>query len=217
MKDVEVLYEDKVDDYYSTARVEVLKLVDGANNRILDIGCGTGATGLALKRNGQAGEVCGIELIKAAADEAAKNLDHVVVGNIEEMEIPFEHGSFDYVLATDVLEHLYNPWKTLHRMAKFLRKGGHVIVIVPNTQNWRIVRDLVFRGDWGYVQKGLLDKTHIRFFTKKTLFEMLEDAGFRNVEIIPGFRLHPRGYRASLINSLTFGLFTNFWTHHRSP
>lgn len=206
-------YNSKGNTYFNSARIEALKLVRNKNNRILDLGCGTGHTGKELKKLGLAKEVIGVELFEDAAKEAKSNLDRIIVGNIEEIELPFEKNSFDYILAMDILEHLYDPWRIISTTKKFLKKDGTLIVSIPNVQNWRLLRDLVFKGEWKYVDQGLLDKTHIRFFTRKSLLRLFSGAGFTSIEIIPGFRLHPKGYKATIINILTLGLFRNFLVH----
>ncbi len=207
------LYDEKKYTYFNSVRAEILKLIKSGPNRILDIGCGSGDTGLALKKAGQAKEVFGVELVTEIALEAGKKLDRVLTGDIEQIELPFENSYFDYIIAVDVLEHLYDPWSALKKLTPFLKNEGVLIVSIPNVQNWRILRDLIFKGQWQYVEQGLLDKTHLRFFTQKTIRELLRFAGYKQIEIFPGFKLHPKGHKARTINLLTFGVFSQFWTH----
>jgi len=172
------LYQEKDRQYFSWARTELINLVEGKDNLVLEIGCGEGETGLELKRQGKAREVAGIELVPEAAKEAAKKLDKVISGDIEKIDIPFPEEYFDYIIAGDVLEHLYDPWECLKKLRKYLKPGGRVVASIPNIAHWRVLKDLIFRDKWEYVQAGTLDRTHLRFFTKKGIKELFEKGGF---------------------------------------
>ncbi len=199
--------------YFDWTRYEIIELVQGSSNRILDIGCGTGNTGLALKECGKAAEVYGVELVADMATQAAAKLDRVIVGNIEQLELPFETGHFDYLIAADVLEHLLDPWQTLKDLTVYLRPGGHLIVSIPNVQNWRIVFDLMVKGNWRYADGGLLDRTHLRFFTRKTLDRLIRQAGYSDIKIFSSFELRKQGAVSRFISKLSLGLCRNVLTY----
>jgi 2-polyprenyl-3-methyl-5-hydroxy-6-metoxy-1,4-benzoquinol methylase len=97
---------------------------------------------------------------------------------VEKVELPFERGHFDCILYGDVLEHLINPWQVLKEHRSFLRNGGAIICSIPNIRHYRVIRRLVFRGKWEYTDSGILDRTHLRFFTLGSIQKMLEEAGF---------------------------------------
>lgn len=207
------LYAEKTTDYFDSVRREIIDLIQGQEHRILDIGCGRGATARELKRTLKAEIVYGIELVESMAKVASEHMDKVLRGSIEEMDLPFEEQFFDYVIAADVLEHLIDPWQTLRRVTRYLKQDGQIIASVPNVQNWKIIRDLVLKGDWKYTKHGLLDRTHLRFFTEKTFLSLLRNAGFDQIEIIPAFALKNSARLARATNRLTFGSLKGFLSH----
>jgi SAM-dependent methyltransferase len=160
--------------YYDQPRTEVAALVPAGCRRVLDVGCGQGALGRLLRERGH--QVCGVELVREAADEARRWLDRVVVGDAEADGLPFPPASFDAVVFADVLEHLVDPWRVLREAARLLVPGGVVVASVPNLQNgallWRLVR-----GRWEYRDRGLTDFGHLRFFTLHTLRGLFAQAG----------------------------------------
>lgn len=171
-------YDGKANEYFSNVRGEVVEPIPLGNNRVLELGCGDGATGLAIKVSGKASEVVGVEISPQAAIIAESRLDQVLVGNIEEMSLPFPEGYFDFLIAADVLEHLVDPWTLLRRVAPLLSDNGVVIASIPNVRNWRVVAGLFVRGRWEYTESGILDRTHLRFFTRTSMVELVEQAGF---------------------------------------
>jgi len=160
--------------YYSNVRSEILELIPTAARRLLDVGCGFGAMGAEAKRRGVV-SVYGIEINEHAAQQARKVLDDVVVGNVEHLEIPW--AGFDCIVCADVLEHLANPWQALRRLRDHLAPSGMVIASVPNVAQHHVVRQLV-AGRFDYVNSGILDRTHLRFFTKSTIEKMFSDCGY---------------------------------------
>ncbi|MDD5064774.1 MAG: class I SAM-dependent methyltransferase [Phycisphaerae bacterium] len=201
---------EKINNYFSNIRWDIINLIPAGKNKILEIGCGTGNTGKVLKEQGKALEVIGIEKIPQAAESAKKNLNSVITADIETVEMPFDKGYFDYIIAADILEHLYNPWLTISNLKKYIKKDGFIITSIPNIRHWRIVRELILKGNWTYNNAGLLDDTHIRFFTKKTMMKMIQSAGFTINLIIPKFKLEPAN-RYNILNNLTLHLLEEFW------
>ena len=182
------LYDDKEDEYFSKARIELIQYVPMESKKILEIGCGDGATGALLKLRIPSSEVIGVEIAKRPAALAAKFLDAVHVGNVEDAEqfsLPYSEGHFDVLIAADVLEHLVDPWTTLKRLATLVEPNGRIVASIPNVQNWRVLLPLIFRGRWTYRESGLLDRTHLRFFTRITMVELLVHAGFDVVLMKP--------------------------------
>jgi 2-polyprenyl-3-methyl-5-hydroxy-6-metoxy-1,4-benzoquinol methylase len=144
--------------------------------RALDVGCSSGYLARPLVERGV--RVVGIELDPRAADEARSVCDEVLVGDVETLEFPFEHGSFDLVLCGDLVEHLRDPGAALERLRPLLRPGGRLVLTTPNIANWAIRLSLL-GGRWRYTDRGILDRTHVHLFTRKTLVETIEAAGFR--------------------------------------
>jgi 2-polyprenyl-3-methyl-5-hydroxy-6-metoxy-1,4-benzoquinol methylase len=161
--------------YGGHSRLLELALADRPG-RVLDVGCSSGYLARPVAASGA--RVTGIELDPAAADEARGACEEVLVGDVESMELPFEAGSFDVVLCGDVIEHLRDPAATLARLRPFLRPGGRLVLTTPNVANWSMRLSLL-AGRWRYTERGILDRTHTHLFTRKTLVETIEDAGYR--------------------------------------
>jgi len=170
---------------YETERPDVQALVPAGARRILDLGCSSGVLGAALKRR-QGAEVVGIELDPEYARDAETRLDHVVCADVADgLARVDELGTFDCVIAADVLEHLVDPWDALRRAAALLEPGGSVVVSVPNVRSWETFLALLVRGRWPRRPSGLFDATHLRWFTLADARELLEQAGLRVVEVRP--------------------------------
>ena len=152
----------------------------GAGKRVLDIGCSSGYLARPLVERGCV--VVGIERDAAAAEIARDVCEDVLVGDVETMELPFADGSFDVVLCGDLLEHLRDPEGFLARVRPLLAPTGRVVLSTPNVANWAMRLSLL-AGRWRYTDRGILDRTHTRLFTKRTLVEALELAGYRIVEL----------------------------------
>jgi 2-polyprenyl-3-methyl-5-hydroxy-6-metoxy-1,4-benzoquinol methylase len=197
--------------YFTQTRWDLIELVPGTGNRVLEIGCGAGNTGEALKRAGKAVEVIGIERDPEAARWAAGKLDGVLQMSIEENTLALPPEYFDCIVAGDVLEHLQDPWAVVDRLRSCLKPGGHFIAGVPNVRNWRVLKGLVLAGRWQYAPSGILDRTHLRFFTKRSLAALFEHPNFRVERIVPRFTFLPRN-KSKVCNCLTFGLFEEFLT-----
>ncbi|MGZ3552067.1 MAG: class I SAM-dependent methyltransferase [Vulcanimicrobiaceae bacterium] len=166
--------------YYNYVRAEVLEMIKAPPRVGLDVGCGAGGTGEELKRRYPGAIVHGIELSVAAAGHARTCLDRVLNDNVETLDFAaagFAPGSIDLVLFPDVLEHLYNPWHLLERLKPFLAPDAHVLASIPNVRNLVLINELI-AGSWDYVPAGLLDVTHIRFFTKKSIVELFAQTGY---------------------------------------
>jgi 2-polyprenyl-3-methyl-5-hydroxy-6-metoxy-1,4-benzoquinol methylase len=171
-------HEDKYDD---KPRLDILELIPGDCRRVLEIGCGTGATGALLKEKIQGLYYAGLEINEEAAKIAGTRLDEVVnidLGTITPESFPFEKESFDLLIAADVLEHLYDPWQVMHILRNFLQMNGKAVLSIPNTQNIHLIAGLI-QGNWTYEKFGLLDATHIRFFTWKEIEKLLLGTGYR--------------------------------------
>jgi 2-polyprenyl-3-methyl-5-hydroxy-6-metoxy-1,4-benzoquinol methylase len=154
------------------------KLLDavGTGKRVLDVGCSSGYLARPLVERGNT--VVGIELDPAAALEAEAYCERVLVGDIETIALELDPASFDVVLCGDVLEHLRDPVATLARLRPFLRADGRLVLSTPNVANWAM-RFSLLAGRWRYTDRGILDRSHTYLFTRRTLRETLEAAGYR--------------------------------------
>ncbi len=163
--------------YFEWDRPELLALVPLAARRVLDVGCGAGRLGAAVKARQQA-FVAGIEYDPGAAAAARRRLDQVVAGDIEELDPGFAPGGFDAVICGDVLEHLREPALVLRRIRDWLAPGGVVVASIPNARHHGVIAGLL-AGSWTYEAAGLLDHTHLRFFTRRGVEDLFHQAGLR--------------------------------------
>lgn len=165
----------------NNAHTLMVELV-GANKRVLEVGCATGYVSKILRDRGC--RVVGIELDPGAAEKAQTICEQVLIGNVEELDLTllFPPASFDVALFGDVLEHLKNPLDTLRSVRPLLAPGGFVVISIPNIAHGA-VRLALLRGKFDYTPLGLLDETHLRFFTKGGIERLLQDAGFVPVQM----------------------------------
>jgi len=167
---------DAVDpDATNTSHTLLLELV-GRNSRVLDVGCSTGYLGEALAAQGCV--VTGVDVDPKAAAEARAHLDEVVEAdlNVSALAAIFPGREFDAIVFGDVLEHLVSPDATLRSALPLLAAGGAVVMSLPNVTHGSL-RLALLQGRWDYRETGLLDRTHLRFFTQESLVRMVADAG----------------------------------------
>lgn len=207
---IKQLYLNKDIQYFSLEREIFKSEIKGNNLNILDVGCGSGALGAYLISN-QNCEVHGFEINSNIIHLAKKNLTSVIDGNIETDPIPFEFNSFDYIVLGDVLEHLINPIQTLEKLIKYLNKDGVLLVTTPNVKHWSVIYNLIFKDNWEYRDWGILDYTHLRFFTKKSLNNILQKHDIANFSIK---RVIQNPSKSHKINKLSFSLFEGFLASH---
>lgn len=178
------MWDGDVHPAYDSARPEVLALVPGSARTVLDIGCSTGAVSAPLRAGGAV--VTGIEADPGLAARARGALDRVVEGDLTALAAaggPVEGGPFDCVIAADVLEHLPDPWAVVRWIdADLLAPGGSLVVSVPNIRHLQTVRALV-RGRWRYDEVGIFDRTHLRFFARGNLPELLDGTALEIVDL----------------------------------
>ncbi len=171
--------------YHEHARPEVQRLIPPSARTVLDVGCGAGALGAALKRQGVL-QVIGVEGDPDAAEAAGKVLDRVHLGDIEALDLPYDLGTFDCIVLADILEHLRDPWGVVKRLAPLLATEGRLVASLPNVRHWSVLRGLL-DGEWTYLPAGILDRGHLRFFTLKSGRALFEAAGLQVVASHPVF------------------------------
>ena len=165
-------FPPKPDSYYKNVRNDFIPLIPMDAKYILEVGCAAGMTGRELKKRSGV-VVAGIELNTKAAEAAKDVLDDVVQGNIEDMNIPYNDNTFDCILFADVLEHLVDPLSVLIKVRRLLKVGGTVVASIPNVQFYGVIHNLI-EGNWTYEKEGILDETHLRFYTYKEIIKLLE-------------------------------------------
>lgn len=162
--------------YFGQAREELWPLIPTGAKKILDVGCGGGALGAAIKSK-QDAWYCGVDLDTRAATRARELIDDVQVGDAATMPIPYEDGLFDLIIFADILEHLPAPLSVLRRWLPTLEKHGRVVVSLPNVRHFTVTLPLIVQGRWDYAERGILDETHLRFFTRQSSQKLIADAG----------------------------------------
>lgn len=193
--------------YYRHCRADIIAAIPGRGLKVLDIGCGEGATLIELKRSGVAAEAVGVEANGRAIAANRRLLDAVIIGDIEAIDLPYDAGHFDVIIMADVLEHLIDPWSVLRKVRRYLRPAGVFIASLPNIREFSVVRSLLVHGDFRYADAGILDRTHLRFFCRKNMVELVGGA----FEIV-AIRRVPELARGEVawFNRLTFRLFEEF-------
>jgi 2-polyprenyl-3-methyl-5-hydroxy-6-metoxy-1,4-benzoquinol methylase len=201
-------YAEKKQSYFSGARVDfVARLPEDPTASILEIGCGTGATGALARASGRAGHYTGVELFEAAAVEARAHLDEVITGDVERLEFSWQPCSFDAVILSEVLEHLIEPWAVLKRLHPFMRPGALVLASSPNVSHWRVIRELI-QGRFQLADQGVFDRTHMRWFTPDSFAAMFERAGYEVMRVRP---VTAFSARTAAISQMTGGRFDHMF------
>ena len=177
----------------TSQRLEVAALVPPVR-RLLDVGCHEGHFGKVIADRGV--EVWGVEPDESRANVAKSRLHGVVVGSYPS-DVP-RGEFFDCIVFNDVLEHMQDPGSALLAAKGQLMPNGCVVASIPNIRHISVVRSLVVRGRWDYQDWGILDRTHLRFFTKQSMRELFEEAGFYIEIQVPSYWERPRGKRRVL-------------------
>jgi methionine biosynthesis protein MetW len=180
--------DSKPSVYYQRHRREIEPFIPTDVRRVLDVGCGQGFFGEMLKSTREI-EVWGVELDAVSAKEASRRLDRVLTGDVEQNLNSLSDGYFDCITFNDVLEHLVDPWNILRLIKSKLRPGGVVVSSIPNIRYFYALREVLVDRQWPYRGYGIFDKTHLRFFTYKSMIDLFNASGFDVVKIhgINGF------------------------------
>jgi SAM-dependent methyltransferase len=194
-------YDQKGNIYYSGYRNEMLEYVPSQAKTVLDVGCSSGAFGKAIKERQQA-EVWGVEPHKPACDAAARVLDRALCEPFTK-SLLLPTGYFECVVFNDCLEHLPDPFGALEVVKGLLAEGGKLVLSVPNIRHFDSLWELVVGKEWRYKNSGVMDVTHLRFFTRRSIERTVRDLGY-TVERCEGINPIP-SRKFYLLNALTFG------------
>lgn len=168
-------------NYYNLTRPEIASFIPQNIKTILDIGCGQGAfLKLVKKRTGA--ETWGIEVVFEVAEKAKDHVDKIVTGKVEDVLNLIPDAYFDCITFNDVLEHLLEPTDVLKMIKQKLSPKGIVIASIPNVRYIKNLYELLIKKDWEYKGAGILDSTHFRFFTQKSMKRMFEEAGYKIIK-----------------------------------
>lgn len=196
--------ETKPEGYFEHNRFEMIQFIDIPISKCLDLGCGQGGYLDLLKSNFENLETWGIEINFDSGEIAKKKGHKISIGDAEKIIDDLPDNYFDLISCNDVLEHFINPFIILEKLKTKLSNNGRIISSLPNVRYYKVMFEYVFKGDWIYREAGVMDKTHFRFFTKKSIERMYYDAGYQvivNKGINKGKSLKPH-----LIN--IFSIFT---------
>lgn len=198
----------KPESYYQCCRRDLLALVPSSfvPERVLDVGCAEGGNGPELRRMG-AKVLVGVEIDHRAAAVAKQRFDRIIERSIEDGEaLGLEPASFSLIICADVLEHLVDPWSTLRYLRTLAAPDCYLLASIPNVRFLGVLLPLIVWGRFEYRVSGVLDSTHLRFFTRAETDAMLRQAGW-----FPTRWSSDRfGLKRRLLNSLTWGFIKDF-------
>ncbi|MBI1320407.1 MAG: glycosyltransferase [Candidatus Hydrogenedens sp.] len=172
----EMHHKKKHENYYQHVRRELFPHIPRKTRRLLDVGCGQGTFASTLKRERALEHVAGIEIVEEAFERAVERLDEAYNADIERVALPFKPASFDCIVCADVIEHLVDPRTALEKLSKLLTPEGVIVISVPNVRYVDVI-DTLSRGFWYYVEEGIMDSTHIHWFTKRGIEARAREAG----------------------------------------
>jgi 2-polyprenyl-3-methyl-5-hydroxy-6-metoxy-1,4-benzoquinol methylase len=166
---------DANSEYYAQTRAELRGYLPELYTRVLEVGCGRGGFRANLAASA---EVWGVEPFADAAKIASGYLTRVLVGKYEDVQSQLPDAAFDLIICNDVIEHMADDAGFLQAIRQKMQPGGYLMGSVPNMRNLPVLQALVFNKDWEYQDAGVLDRTHLRFYTDKSLGILLARAGF---------------------------------------
>jgi O-antigen biosynthesis protein len=193
-------------NYYSIIRKDIISLIPKSVKKILDVGCGYGSTAAVIKEKYPDIEIIGIELSEEAAIKSQKNVDRVINGDIEIIEPDFPVKYFDLIICADVLEHTKDPWSVLKKLHKYQNDDAILIASIPNIRYIKVLLKILFN-KFEYEASGVLDVSHLRFFTLHTIKKMFKECGFQIIKIKNN---RNKGWKMRLLSILSFGILFPF-------
>ena len=176
----------KDEGYYKNVRPEMLRYIPSSAKTILEIGCGSGNFSAQLVKEGV--ETWGVEPFEKSANEASQKLTKVLIGTLDDTLKDLPDNYFDVIVMNDVIEHLLEPWDDIVNLKSKLKKEGVLVTSIPNVRYSKNLFKMIFKRDWKYTDDLILDRTHYRFFTKKSIQRMYKDCGY-NIQTIKGINV----------------------------
>ena len=196
-----MLKEEKERTYYEGERPEMLKFVPDTVKKTIEFGCGDGNFSASIKQTYKT-ESWGVDMDPTAIENANQVLDKVLLGEAMKVLQDLPNNYFDCVVCNDFLEHIPNPGEFIMALRPFLKDSAVLVCSLPNVRHWKNLKELIFDKDWRYRDAGILDNTHLRFFTKKSMIRLMTDSGL-TVEKMHGIS-PARSLRFIIPNILAF-------------
>ena len=165
--------------YYLFPRKELVSHFDSDADdpiRVLEMGCGSGATLAWIRGLYPEAKVHGIEIVPDIARIAA-SVGDVICGDVEKLDFPYDEDYFDYCVMGDVLEHLHEPIDVLKKLTKYMKPDGRIILSMPNVKHWSVMLPLIMQDKFTYEDAGILDRTHLKMYTKSEILKLVKNAG----------------------------------------
>ncbi len=208
---VDTNLSSKSESYYQNIREDMLQFIPAGARRTLELGCGEGNFSALLKDRLNA-ETWAVEINERSAKKAATKLYKVINDDAFNCLAELPDGYFDCIICFDFLEHLADPYSLLTALKTKAAGDGVFVTSIPNIRYYSVFKDFVFHGNWDYKDQGVLDKTHLRFFTYKSIIKMFEKLGF---EILLTKGIHStRSRTCKIIQLLTFNFFSDIRYKH---
>ncbi len=209
-KEIVVGSRNDFDNYFNSARPALLALLrDFEPQHALEIGCGAAANLALLRQRFPNCRTAGVEINREAAERARFHhaVDEIQVGDVRDpASVDFPRGHFDLLVLSHVLEHLEDPAHVLRRALGWLSPGGRVLVALPNLRHYSVVHGLVVQGDFQYRQDGILDRTHLRFYTRRSATRFLCEQGLK----VLACKAEISGRGSRLLSAASLGIADEF-------
>ncbi len=175
----DTLEKKTINGYFKNSRPEMVQYIPVNAKSILEIGCGEG--GFIGQFKGTGRELWGVEINPEAGQKALDECDHVLIGDFNHLKEQLPKKHFDCIVFNDVLEHLYSPWDVIRFCKELLSTEGVIVSCIPNFKYIsNLVTEIIIEGEFRYKPEGgILDDTHIRFFTSKSIVRMYNEQGFK--------------------------------------
>lgn len=201
-------YEIKKQSYFSHVRHEVIDAIkDMKGLNVVEIGGGTGNTLIHLKKTGIASSIHLYDIVDFVKEK--DEFDSIHIGDVESCEFPTN--KYDVIILADVLEHLFDPKKTIERLIPSLKKDGFILCSIPNIRHFKTFCKIFFMGTFKYDDSGLFDITHLRFFCKRDMIKLLDFPNKLKLMSIQSSNKFVKS-KASVLDKATFRIFSEFLT-----
>ncbi len=173
-------------EYYEDDRSEMEQFIGRPPIRTIEFGCSSGRFSERLKHKYNC-ETWGVDVDEQSVEIAKTKMDNVFCGDAFEQMRNLPENYFDYIICNDFIEHIHSPEQFFEKVKKHLTGDAILICSLPNVRHWKHVNRYLFLKDWKYKKSGILDYTHLRFFTKKSMKRAIKNWGFE-IEKTKGIR-----------------------------